>query len=151
MSEWRNGAYLITTDPARVDHGVVYDFLASSYWAKGIPEEVYRRSVQHALCFSLWHQGEPAAQVGFARVITDRATFGYVGDVFVLDGHRGRGLSKWLMRVILEHPELQGFRRWCLLTRDAHGLYESCGFRALADPSRWMERADPEVYTRRHP
>lgn len=146
MDEWRNGPCLITTDPGRVDLGVVHGFLAASYWAKDIPLEVCRRSIEHSLPFSLWHESGTPGQVGFARVITDRATFGYVGDVFVLEAHRGRGISKWLMRAILEHPELQGFRRWCLLTRDAHGLYAQLGFTPLADPPRWMERRTPDAY-----
>ena len=90
----------------------------------------------------------PHSQVGFARVITDYATFGYLGDVFVLESHRGRGLSKWLMEVVITHPELQGFRRWVLLTRDAHGLYEQFGFKPIAAPERYMERWVPEVYRR---
>lgn len=149
MSEWRNGSYTITTDPARVDLAVVHGFLTGSYWAKGIPLEVVRRSVEHALNFSLWHEdpGGRSSQAGFARVITDFATFAYVGDVFVLEPHRGLGLSKWLMRVIVDHPELQGFRRWCLLTRDAHGLYAPLGFTPLADASRWMERRTPEAHS----
>src|SRR6266487_966838 len=148
MDEWRQGEYLITTDPGRLDLAAVHAFLSSSYWASGIPLEVVRRSIQHALNFSLWHapeRGASAGQVGFARVITDFATFGYLGDVFVLERHRGRGLSKWLIRVILEHPELQGFRRWVLLTRDAHGLYARAGFTPLAHPERYMERWAPDV------
>ena len=86
--------------------------------------------------------------MGFARVITDYATFGYLGDVFVLESHRGRGLSKWLMELVVAHPDLQGFRRWVLLTRDAHGLYQQFGFRAIASPERYMERLDPEAYRR---
>ena len=146
--EWRHDDYLITTDSARVDLDVVHGFLAASYWAGGVPREVVARSIAHALPFSLWHEpaGGPAAQVGFTRVISDRATFAYVGDVFVLDAHRGRGLSKWMMQVVTAHPELQGLRRWCLLTRDAHGLYAQCGFTPLAAPDRWMEKWDPEVY-----
>ena len=143
MSEWRQGEYVITDDPARVDLGVVHGFLTASYWANGIPLEVVRRSIEYAMPFSLLHQG---AQVGFARVISDRATFGYVGDVFVLEAHRGRGLSKWLMEVITAHPELQGFRRWCLLTRDAHDLYRKSGFTPLNAADRWMEKWTPDKY-----
>lgn len=148
--EWLEGEYRITTDPARADLDVVHGFLAASYWAAGVPRELVRRSIEHSLAFSLWHEppGGPAAQVGFARVISDRATFAYVGDVFVIESHRGRGLSKWLMRTVVEHPELQGLRRWCLLTRDAHRLYESVGFSKVAAPERWMERWDAEVYRR---
>jgi len=146
MSEWHRGEYTLTTDPARVDLAVVHGFLASSYWARDIPLEVVRRSIEHSLNFTLLHGAE---QVGFARVITDYATFAYLGDVFVLEAHRGRGLSKWLMEVVVAHPDLQGFRRWVLLTRDAHGLYAQFGFRALASPERYMERWVPEAYRRR--
>lgn len=145
MSEWRRGECVVTTDPARVDLAVVHGFLAASYWAKDIPLETVRRSIGHSLNFSLY---DGASQVGFARVITDYATFGYLGDVFVLESHRGRGLSKWLMERVFAHPDLQGFRRWVLLTRDAHGLYQQFGFRAIAAPERYMERWVPEVYRR---
>lgn len=141
--EWHEGEYTLTTDRARVDLGVVHDTLTRSYWATGIPLEVVRRSIEHSLNFSLLRGAE---LVGFARVITDYATFAYVGDVFVLEPHRGRGLSKWMMREIVAHPELQGLRRWALLTRDAHGLYELAGFTPLAAPERWMERWTPNVY-----
>jgi GNAT superfamily N-acetyltransferase len=142
---WRRDEFENTTDPSRIDREAVYAFLATSYWAQGIPRDVFLRSLEHALPFSLW---SPERQVGFARVVTDRATFAYVGDVFVLPDHRGRGLSVWLMQVIVAHPDLQGLRRWLLATRDAHGLYEKVGFRPLANPSRWMERHDPDVYSR---
>jgi GNAT superfamily N-acetyltransferase len=143
MSEWRRGESLITTDPARVDLAVVHGFLTESYWAKGIPLETVRRAIEHSLNFSVY---DGARQVGFARVITDYATFAYLGDVFVLESHRGRGLSRWLMEVIVAHPELQGFRRWVLLTRDAHGLYEKVGFKQVAAPERYMELWTPDVY-----
>ncbi len=143
MTEWRQGEYRITTDPARVDVDLVHRVLKDSYWAKGIPFDLVKRSIEHSLNFSLFHGTE---QVGFGRVITDYATFAYVGDVFVLAHHRGKGLSKWLMRVMVEHPELQGFRRWVLLTRDAHGLYRQLGFTPLAQPERYMERWTPEAY-----
>jgi GNAT superfamily N-acetyltransferase len=148
MSEWREGEYLVSTSPDRVDLGVVHGFLEGSYWARGIPLEIVRRSIEHSLNFSLWHEppGGAPRQVGFARVITDYATFAYIGDVFVLEAHRGRGLSKWLMRVIREHPDLQGFRLWVLLTRDAHGLYRQTGFGPLASPERYMERRTPDAY-----
>ena len=146
MSEWHRGEYTITTDPARVDLAVVHGFLEISYWAKGIPLEVVRRSIEHSLNFSVLHGEE---QVGYARVITDFATFAYLGDVFVLEAHRGRGLSKWLMELVVAHPDLQGFRRWVLLTRDAHGLYAQFGFHALAKPESYMERWVPEAYRRR--
>ena len=142
--EWRRDGYTISTDPARLDLDGVYAYLESSYWARGIPRDVFERSVRHALCFGIY---EGARQVGFARVVTDYATVAYVGDVFLLERWRGRGLSRWLMEVIAGHPELQGFRRWILLTRDAHGLYEKSGFTALDDPSCWMEKWAPDVYT----
>jgi len=148
MESRRNG-FTLTTDAARVDLAVVHGYLATSYWAKGIPLEVVKRSVEHSLNFSVWRDADdagPERQVGFARVITDRATFAYVGDVFVLEPWRGRGLSKWIMESIVAHPELQGLRRWSLLTRDAHGLYARVGFTPLARPDRWMERWTPDLY-----
>ena len=146
--EWVRGEFRLTTDPARVDLDAVHAYLSRSYWAGGIPRDVVRRSIEHSLNFSLWHEPEGATprQIGFSRVITDYATFLYLGDVYVLEEFRGRGLSTWMMEVITDHPELQGFRRWALLTRDAHGLYEKFGWKPLAAPDRWMERHFPDVY-----
>jgi len=132
--EWQRDGFTISTDPARLDLDGIYAYLGNSYWASGIPRDVFERSVRHALCFGVY---EGARQVGFARVVTDFATVAYVGDVFVLEAWRGRGLA---------HPELQGFRRWILLTRDAHGLYTKFGFTPLGDPGRWMEVWAPDVY-----
>jgi GNAT superfamily N-acetyltransferase len=151
--EWREGEYVVSDERERVDVTAVHTYLTRSYWAEGIPLETVRRSVDHALNVNLWHapqglDGVGAAQVGFTRVITDFATFGYVGDVYVLEGHRGHGLSKWMMRIVSEHPRLQGFRRWSLLTRDARRLYTQFGFAPLKSPDRWMEKWDPEVYRR---
>ena len=143
--EWHRDGYTISTDPGRLDLDAIHGFLAASYWATGIPLETVRRSIQHSLNLGIYHARE---QVGFGRVITDRATFGYVGDVFVLEPHRGRGLSKWLVECMVAHPELQGFRRWVLLTRDAHRLYEPFGFGPLASPDRYMERCAHDVYRR---
>jgi len=143
VHEWQRDRYTISTDPERLDIGVIHGFLARSYWATRIPIETVRRSIEHSLCFGIYHGRE---QVGFARVITDRATFGYIGDVFVLDSHRGRGLSSWLMECIMTHPELQGFRRWVLITRDAHGLYRKFGFTGLTRPESFMERWTPDLY-----
>jgi GNAT superfamily N-acetyltransferase len=137
-------ACFVTTDPAKIDREMVYGFLVESYWSKGIPRDVFERALNGALCFSL-HDG--AGQVGFARVVTDRATFAYLADVFVLPSHRGRGLGKLLMETIVAHPDLQGLRRWVLATRDAHGLYARFGFAPLAAPDRFMERHDPQVYS----
>lgn len=141
--EWHRDGFTISTDHARLDLDTVYAFLSTSYWARGIPRDVMERSIAHAIPFGIFEGGR---QVGFARVVTDRATVGYLGDVFVLEPWRGRGLSHWLMRCVLEHPELQGFRRWFLLTRDAHGLYERYGFTPLAAPDRWMERHAKDPY-----
>ena len=143
--EWRKGDYLISTEPARLDLRVVHAFLRESYWASGIPLEVVKRSIEHSLSFGLYHE---ARQIGFARVITDYATFAYVCDVFVLESHRGRGLGTWLMGILMEHPDLQGLRRWVLATRDAHELYRKSGFTGLARPEGWMEKPDPDVYRR---
>jgi pyridoxal 5'-phosphate synthase glutaminase subunit Pdx2 len=133
----------ISTDPARLDLDVIHGYLVQSYWAEGIPRETVARSLRGSLCFGLYHAG---AQVGFARVITDRATFAYLADVFVLPAHRGHGLGKRLMATIQSHPELQGLRRWLLGTRDAHGLYRQFGFETPADPSLWMEIHRRDVY-----
>jgi len=126
----------VTTDRSRFDLDVIHGFLTKSYWAQGIPRDVVARAIDHSLCFAAF-DGE--AQVGFARVITDRATFAYVSDVFVLESHRGRGVGKILMAAIVSHPELQGLRRWTLFTRDAHGLYRQYGFREARYPERLME------------
>jgi len=141
--EWQRDGFTISTDPSRLDLNGIHAYLSASYWARGIPRDVFERSVRHALCFGIY---EGARQVGFARVVTDFATVAYVGDVFVLEPWRGRGLSRWLMETITSHPELQGFRRWILLTRDAHGLYEKFGFTPLGAPDRWMEKWAPDVY-----
>jgi GNAT superfamily N-acetyltransferase len=144
IAEYQRGEFLISTDPSRLDLDAIHDFLTNCYWAKGVPREVVARSIEHALCFGVYDGS--GAQVGFARVISDFATIAYVGDVFVLESHRGRGLGKWLMECIMLHPSLQGLRRWILTTRDAHGLYEQVGFTPVKFPERYMERHDPHVY-----
>ena len=144
LDEWRRGEYAISTDRARLDRAAIHDFLSRrSYWAVGIPREVMERSIENAMIFGIYRGAE---QVGFARVVTDFATFAWIGDVFVVEAHRGRGLSKWLMETIVTHPQLQGLRRWLLATRDAEGLYQQYGFRALAHPERFYERHFPDVY-----
>jgi GNAT superfamily N-acetyltransferase len=143
MSSWVNGTFTVTCDQAKMDLAVVADFLASSYWAKGIPRATVEKSLANSLCFVLL---DGSRQIGFARIISDRATIAYVGDVFVLPEYRGRGLSKWLMECIISHPELQGLRRWILATRDAHGLYEKFGFTPLKKPELFMERHNPNAY-----
>jgi GNAT superfamily N-acetyltransferase len=135
--------FTITTDPARVDRDAVHAYLARSYWAEGIPRDVVDRSIESSIPFSLF---DGDRQVGFARVVTDRATFAYMADVYVLEDYRGIGLGVWLVETIMAHPDLQGLRRWVLVTRDAHGLYEKFGFRVPEKPERYMEIARPNVY-----
>jgi len=144
-SEYRKGEFFTSTDRAKLDLNFVHGFLTESYWAKGIPREVVVRSIQNSLCFGLYCGTE---QIGFARVITDYATYAYLADVFVIERYRGRGLAKWLMECIMAHPQLQGLRRWTLATRDAHGLYAHFGFTPLAKPDRFMELHDAEIYMR---
>lgn len=139
-TEWRRGEYLISTDRSRLNVELVQEFLKPSYWASGIPEEIVRRSIENSLVFGVYADDE---QVGFARVVTDYATFAYLADVFVLEAHRGRGLGKWMMEVIISHPRLQGFRRWMLATRDAHELYRRFGFAELERPEIFMEIVTP--------
>lgn len=143
--QWARGEFEISTDPARIDLITVHNFLIQSYWAAGIPLETVRRSLRHSLCFGIYRNG---VQAGFARVISDYSTFAYLGDVFVLPEYRGQGLGKWLMECITSHPDLQGLRRWCLATRDAHGLYREFGVKELKVAEAWMERYDPEVYSK---
>lgn len=144
VREWRRDAYTISTDRTLLDVDVIHRFLTSSYWSPGIPRDIVERGIAHAECFGIHH--ERNGQIGFARVVTDYATFGYLADVFVLDAHRGKGLSKWLMECIFAHPDLQGFRRWMLATRDAHALYAKLAFTPLSHTDRWMERWTPNVY-----
>ena len=142
--ESRLGEFLISTDRTRLDLDVIHEFLTNCYWAKGIPREVVARSIEHSLCFGIYDGS--GAQVGFARVISDFATIAYLGDLFILESHRGHGLSKLLMECIMRHPALQNLRRWILLTSDAHGLYARFGFAPLNAPARYMELHRPDVY-----
>lgn len=128
-----------------MDASSIHEFLSTqSYWAKGIPRNVVKRSLDHSLCFGLFT--EQHKQIGFARVVSDQATFAYLADVYVLEQFRGQGLGRWLLQVVASHPSLQGLRRWMLATRDAHGLYTQIGFKGIAEPNIFMERTDPEVY-----
>jgi N-acetylglutamate synthase-like GNAT family acetyltransferase len=133
---WRRGARHISTDPAELDIDVVHGFLTSSYWATGISRELVEQSIAGSIPFGVFEDGR---QLGFARVISDRATFAYIADVFVLPEARGRGLGRWLVETIVQHPELQGLRRWTLFTADAHGLYAKVGFVPARRPERLME------------
>jgi GNAT superfamily N-acetyltransferase len=135
--------YVISTDPARLDVDTIWAWLRASYWSPGIPRETVERAIRHSIPFGLF---ERSRQLGFARVVTDRATFAYVADVYVDPAARGQGLGIWLMEVIAAHPELQGLRRWLLATRDAHSLYTKSGFRPLARPEIFMEIHRPDVY-----
>jgi GNAT superfamily N-acetyltransferase len=142
--EWQNGEFIISTDPARLQIDEIHRFLREeSYWARERTREQTETAIKNSLPFGVY-SGEN--QIGFARVVTDYATFAYLGDVYILEAYRGRGLSKWLMETIINHPELQGFRRWILATRDAHTLYEKFEFTALKFPERWMERTAPNAY-----
>jgi GNAT superfamily N-acetyltransferase len=143
--EARREAWTVSTDPSRLDLDVIHSFLTTSYWAAGIPRETVRRSLAHSLCFGLY---EGDAQVGFARVVSDRATFAYLADVFVLESRRGRGLGRWLIGCVMAHPDLQGLRVWRLATRDAHGLYRRFGFGPPLRPETHMEILDLDVYRR---
>ncbi len=138
--------YEISDDKTRLDTDVIHAFLQGSYWSPGVPRAIVERAIRESLCFGVYRGGE---QIGFARVVTDKATFAYLADVFILDPHRGQGLSKRLMRFIAEHPDLQGLRRFILATKDAHGLYEQFGFTALNNPSIYMEILRPDVYQAR--
>ena len=141
--EQRRGEFLLSTDRGRLDLNVIHGFLTACYWAKGIPREVVAGSIENSLCFGVYRQAE---QVGFARVISDFATYAYIGDVFVLESYRGHGLGKWMMEAILKHPQLQGLRRWSLVTRDAYSLYQQLGFTPLKKPENYMELHNPNVY-----
>lgn len=135
--DWRKGDYLISTDPTRLNAALIHDFISNqSYWGQGRRIETVQRALSNSLNFGIYKGDE---QVGFARVVTDYCTFAWLADVFVIENQRGMGLSKWLMEVIISHPQLISMRRWVLATKDAHGLYEQFGFEPLLQPERWME------------
>ncbi len=145
--ELRSGTTEVTTDPSRLNIDVIHGFLSQSYWATFIPREIVERSIRGSLCFGAY-RGD--AQIGFARVISDRATYAYLADVFVLEPFRGDGVGKLLMQCIMSHPDLQGLRRWSLLTRDAHGLYRPFGFDVPRHPERYMEISNPDIYRKQN-
>ena len=133
---WRRGDYLISTDPDRLDLDLIHRFLSEdAYWSPGVAREVVEKSIRHSMNFGVYRDDD---QVGFARVVTDYATFAWLADVFVLEAHRRRELGKWMLETVLAHPELRSLRRWLLATKDAHGLYEPFGFRATAGDPRFM-------------
>ena len=141
---WQRDLYTISTDKSRLDLDIIHRFLSEiSYWAKERTFDQTKTAIENSICFGVY---DSERQIGFARVVTDRSTFAYLGDVFILEEFRGRGLGKWLMETIISHPELQGLRRWVLATRDAHGLYEQFGFSRLKFPDRWMELPAPDAY-----
>jgi len=135
--------YDVSADKHRLDVATIHEYLTQSYWSPGIPRAIVERAIEGSLCFGVFFQGR---QVGFARVVTDSATFAYLADVFILEPHRGKGLSKRLMQFIFAHPNLQGLRRFMLATKDAHGLYEQFGFTELSHPKHLMELHRPHVY-----
>ena len=137
--------FTISTEKEKLDIDLIHSFLKRTYWAEGISKEVIRRSIEGSLCFGVFENDK---QIGFARMITDKATFAYLADVFIIEEFRGRGLSKWLMEIIMSHPDLQGLRRMILVTKDAHGLYKQFGFTPLINVDRWMNILDPDVYKR---
>ena len=136
--------YKASSDIKDMDLTVIHAFISNSYWAKGIPLNTMEKAINNSLCFGIFT--DSGNQVAFARMITDAATFAYLADVFVSKEHRGKGLSKWLMKIIIEHPNLQGIRRMALATNDAHRLYEQFGFKALNSPESFMELHQPDVY-----
>jgi GNAT superfamily N-acetyltransferase len=136
--------YTITTDKEKINIDIVYNYLCNeSYWSKNIPLDVVKRGIENSVCFSVFYKEE---QIGFARAITDKATFGYLADVFIKEPHRGKGLSKWLMQTILDNKKLQGFRSWMLATKDAHSLYEKFGFKLTSDTTRIMRKQGISEY-----
>jgi GNAT superfamily N-acetyltransferase len=144
--KWEKDGYWISDDVNDIDIDAAHRFLTNAYWCKGIPRETVERSFRHSVCFGVFSEN---VMVGFGRVVTDRATFAYLGDVYILEPHRGRGLARWLVQTILTHSELQGLRRWILGTKDAHALYAGLGFVPLKHPEMFMEILDPQVYSRK--
>lgn len=136
--------YKISSETNEMDVSVIHGYISRSYWAKNIPLSTMEIAIKNSLCFGVF--SDSGNQVAFARIVTDSATFAYLADVFVLEDHRGKGISKWIMKNIISHPKLQGIRRMVLATSDAHGLYEEFGFKALNSPDSFMELHQPDVY-----
>lgn len=138
------GEFCISTDKAKLDLDSIHEFLSTkAYWCLNIPKDKVQISIQNSLCFGVYQNEK---QIGFARIISDLSTIAYLGDVYILEEYRGKGLSKWLMQTIMSYPDLQGLRRWILLTGDAHGLYRQFGWTDIADPAKWMELHNKDVY-----
>ena len=150
QQEFEHNQFIISTDPEKLDLEIIHEMLSRTYWARGISREVVERSIQGALCYGIYdHSQNPVygRLVGFGRVITDYATFAYLSDLFVIESHRGLGLSKWMVECIQKHPQLQNLRRWLLVTADAHGLYQQFGFKPLHKPEMYMEITKENPYT----
>lgn len=144
ISRWTKNDYFISNDISLLDIPYIHNYLCNqSYWAKDVPMNVVKRSIENSVCFGVFDNNK---QIGFGRVITDKATFGYLADIFIDNNYRGRGLSKWLIQTMLDHPELQGLRNWVLGTLDAHSLYEKLGFIVHPEPQRMMRKNNPDCY-----
>ena len=143
IQSYERQSFTVTTDPSKLDVAAIHAYLTRAYWSEGISRELVERAVANSLCFGLFCEAE---QIGLARVITDRATYAYLCDVYVLEGFRGKGLGVWLMECVMKHPDLQGLRRFSLATRDAHDLYRKFGFAELQKPQSQMEITKPDIY-----
>ncbi|HEX6226486.1 MAG TPA: GNAT family N-acetyltransferase [Chryseolinea sp.] len=142
----RKDEFCISTDKTKLNIDAIHQFLSTkAYWCLNIPKQTVQNAIQNSLCFGVYKDEE---QIGFARIISDYATVAYLGDVFILEQYRGRGLSKWLVETVMTHPHLQGLRRWILLTADAHGLYRQFGWTEISDPGKWMQIHDKNVYSK---
>lgn len=135
--------YVISTDKSKLDIDFIHSYLSRSYWSENIPKEIVKKGIENSLCFGIYNENK---QIGFARVISDYSTFAYLADVFVIEEERGKGLSKWLMECILKHEQLQGLRNFCLLTKDAHSLYERFGFQPIEKPQNYMSIKKDNFY-----
>lgn len=142
----RKDNFLISTDPKKLDLKKIHSYLTRTYWSNGIPYKTIERAFKHSLCFGVYDQNE---LIGVARVISDFATYAYLCDVFIEEDYRGKALGKWLVNCIIEHPDLQGLRRWSLLTKDAHGLYKHVGFQEIKSPEKYMEIVVPNIYQKK--
>lgn len=136
--------YRVSSFREEMDFDVIHSYISNTYWAEGIPKETFKKALDNSLCFGVF--SSEGKQVGFARMITDQATFAYLADVFIDEAHRGKGLSKWLMQEVHDHPSLQGLRRILLATRDAHSLYQQFGYTSLSSPATFMQKWQPDIY-----